>query len=140
MNEKQTQTPAENLSETSSLLQPEREPLSEAERKIRQTKIRTLNDSFRTTFLGGQVVVTQGFQALRPELRSGFISDVQNFSEFTEGNDPYEEHDFGIIKNRGETVYWKIDYYDKALQFGSEAPSDPEATNRVLTIMLASEY
>ena len=140
MNEKSTQTPAENLGEASALLQPEKEPLSEAERKIRQTKIRTLNDAFRTTFVGGRVVITEGFRNLEPELRSFLAGDVQKFSDFSDANDPYGEHDFGILKNRGETIYWKIDYYDKELRFGSKDPSDPRVTSRVLTIMLRSEY
>ena len=39
-----------------------------------------------------------------------------------------------------ERIFWKIDYYDPSLDFGSEIPSDPAQTVRVLTIMLASEY
>jgi len=140
MHEKQIQTPVENISEASALLQPQKEPLSKAEREIRQAKIRTLNDFFRTTFVGGKVVVTEGFQNLNPELRSLLARDVQKFSEFSEDNDPYGEHDFGILEEHGETIYWKIDYYNKAMTGGSEDPSDPKVTTRVLTLMLRSEY
>jgi len=36
--------------------------------------------------------------------------------------------------------FFKIDYYDKTLEWGSEDPSDPEKTTRVMILMLASEY
>ena len=40
-----------------------------------------------------------------------------------------------------EKIVWKIDYYaDKSCRFGSEDPSDPAQSFRVLTIMLAPEY
>lgn len=49
-------------------------------------------------------------------------------------------HDFGSFKHGENTVFWKIDYYDKHLVYGSEDPSDPAKTTRVLTIMLREEY
>jgi hypothetical protein len=55
-------------------------------------------------------------------------------------NDPHGEHDFGNFTLAGRKFFWKIDYYDAAMEFGSEDPADPSKTTRVLTIMLASEY
>lgn len=103
--------------------------------------IAALNNTLRTTFLTGKVVITEGIQALSDADRSRIIEEVQRFSAFTEDNDPHGEHDFGAIDLPGiERVFWKIDYYDPSYQFGSEDPADPKRTRRVLTIMLASEY
>ena len=40
-----------------------------------------------------------------------------------------------------EKLLWKIDYYDQRdPDLGAEDPSDETTTDRVLTLMLASEY
>lgn len=103
-------------------------------------RIRALNDAFRTTFLGGRVVTTAGVGALGPELVAQAMQATRTFSEFTEANDPHGEHDFGAFDLEGRWIFWKIDYYDKAMMYGSEDPSDANVTTRVLTILLADEY
>ena len=101
-------------------------------------KVRALNDKFRRTLTGGRVVVTRGVMALPdfPEI----LRQVQEFSAFDPGNDPYGEHDFGAFKVGEHQLFWKVDYYDPDLQMGSSDPADEAATARVLTVMLASEY
>ena len=47
------------------------------------------------------------------------------FDDFSERNDPFGEHDFGAIEYEGNTVFWKIDYYDLDLMNHSPDPSDP---------------
>ncbi|WP_420822819.1 DUF3768 domain-containing protein [Allostella humosa] len=37
-------------------------------------------------------------------------------------------------------VVWKIDYYNRTLDGGSDDPTGPNRTCRVLTIMLAREW
>jgi len=101
-------------------------------------KIRMLNDQFRTQLRGGRLVMTRGI-AGRPDARQ-ILTRVACFNDFSADNDPYGEHDFGAFDHAGEKIFWKIDYYDPNLEFGSEDPSDPDLTTRVLTIMLASEY
>ncbi len=103
-------------------------------------RIRTLNDVFRTTFIGGKVLITSGIQALGAESVQAITRKVQTFNNFSLANDPYGEHDFGAIDHDDHKVFWKMDYYDDALTFGSEDPSDPNITTRVLTVMLAKEY
>ena len=101
-------------------------------------KIRELNDQARQTLAGCRVMVTQGIQQL--DQLDEILTAVRQFRDFNSSNDPYGEHDFGKIELFGGRTFWKFDYYDFALENGSDNPSDPAVTQRVLTIMLASEY
>jgi hypothetical protein len=103
-------------------------------------RIRELNDAFRSTFRGGKVMMTSGIDELPDCVKAEALVQVARFSKFTTHNDPHGEHDFGSFKLVGRKFFWKIDYYDKELRYGSEDPSDPEKTMRVLTLMLAEEY
>jgi Protein of unknown function (DUF3768) len=103
-------------------------------------RVRVLNDNFRSTFIGGQVVMTAGVAALCLDVKAHVFIQVQTVTEFNADNDPYGEHDFGAFETGGEKFFWKIDYYDLDMTAGSEDPADPERTRRVLTIMLAEEY
>jgi hypothetical protein len=107
--------------------------------EIRQ-RIQQLNDAFRTTMTGGRVMMTAGVDALPSDVKAMVIRRVATFSEFTPDNDPHGEHDFGTFAVAGRKFFWKIDYYDATVEFGSEDPADPSKTTRVLTIMLAEEY
>ncbi len=106
----------------------------------RTARIRELNDAFRTTLQGGKVMVTAGIAALGLPTQLEVLERVKTFQEFTSDNDPYGEHDFGSFDHEDERIFWKIDCYDRTLEYGSDDPSDPLVTVRVLTIMLASEY
>lgn len=108
--------------------------------KEKRDAIRRLNDRFRNTGLGGQIFIAPGIQELGEESMRAIAHQVETYDRFDEANDPHGEHDFGSFDHDGRRIFWKIDYYGFDLQSGSEDPSDPEVTNRVLTIMLASEY
>ena len=103
-------------------------------------RIAELNDAFRQTLLGGAVYLTRGIAATPPSSQDAIIAQVRAFDDFTPENDPYGEHDFGTFEFAGRIIYWKIDCYDRSLQFGSPDPADPDATKRVLTILFAEEY
>ena len=102
--------------------------------------IRLLNDNFRTTFVGGRIMLTAGVNELPLDVKARVILAVQSFSNFTKDNDPHREHDFGAFEIDGRRFFWKIDYYNLDLDGGSEDPTSPEKTSRVLTIMFVEEY
>lgn len=119
--------------------------------------IRRLNDAARERpGIASIANVTAGFHALPDADRFAALAAIVSFSKFDGNNDPCGEHDFGAVyrlpsggwtQDRpnddnaiAETVFWKVDYYDSTLTYGSEEPWDDRQTKRVLTIMLAGEY
>jgi hypothetical protein len=104
------------------------------------TRICTLNDELRRFGQGGQIMITSGIQALGTEGVAHVLAAVAGFDAFTDDNDPYGEHDCAILTVDGHQVMFKIDYYDRDLAYHSPDPSDPTVTERVMTVMLASEY
>jgi hypothetical protein len=98
-------------------------------------RIRDLNDAFRRTFSGGNVVMTAGVNELPDMVKAEALKRAATFDDFNEDNDPHGEHDFGSFELCGRRFFWKIDYYDPDLKYGSEDPSDPAQTTRVLTVM-----
>lgn len=72
----------------------------------------------------------------------GLVAQVQlmravGAHDFADGDAGLRES--GEFMFRGTTVYFKIDAYDLALEYGSEDPADVTVTTRVLTIMLAQD-
>ncbi|WP_430386731.1 DUF3768 domain-containing protein [Blastomonas fulva] len=106
----------------------------------RSERIRILNDELRRCRRGGQMFITQGVCSLGQDLMPQVVIEVAQFEAFTPDNDPHGEHDFGALEVSGHRIFWKIDYYDHDMEFGSSDPADPSVTTRVLTVMLASEY
>lgn len=108
--------------------------------EARVARIRGLNDELRGFRRGGYITITRGVQALGQEALQAILQKVATFDSFTGDNDPYGEHDFGALEHDGQKIFWKIDAYDKSMEYGSPDPTNPDVTARVLTIMLASEY
>jgi len=103
----------------------------------RVTTLRLLNDAFRRTLTGGQIVVTPGVQALAPGELRRLIGLVRRFDLFEEDNDSLQHHDFGAVDLDGERYFFKIDLYeDPDVKDDDGKP----AVTRVLTIMLVEEY
>ncbi|RYG57453.1 MAG: DUF3768 domain-containing protein [Alphaproteobacteria bacterium] len=103
-------------------------------------RIRALNDELRVHGRGGRVLITQGINNESLIFAVKARAAVARDTTFSPDNDPYAEHDFGSVAVDGKQIFWKIDYYDADLHFAAEDPSNPDITQRVLTIMLAEEY
>ena len=106
----------------------------------RTDRIRTLNDELRQYLLGGVAVITPGIAALGQQAVERIVKTIAVYDDFCHANDPHEEHDFGSFEADGQTIFFKIDYFDKSLTYHSPDPSDTSVTERVITIMLADEY
>ena len=102
--------------------------------------IRALNDAFRQSLKGGTLMLTVGIIALGAEAQAQILAAVRAFDQFDADNDPWGEHDMGALDVAGERVFFKLDYYDLTRAMHSENAADPSVTERVMTIMLASEY
>lgn len=102
----------------------------------RRAAIAARNDRLRTTGQGGEVFITRGIQATGQV--DAILTNIRLYADFGPDNDPYGEHDFGVVEHGGARIFWKIDYYNPTLD-GGEDPLSPDC-RRVLTVMLAEEY
>ena len=125
--------------------------MSDDERGEYAARVATLNDELRADLSNpqrGRVVMTQGIRALIEDTdlspfwidSAALLRIVRDFADFSEDNDPHGERDFGAFVWKETRCFWKIDYYDAALEGGSPDPTDPGLTCRVITILRADEY
>jgi Protein of unknown function (DUF3768) len=120
-------------------------------------RIARLNDLARRAMgVACTAVATVGFRSLPEADQSSVRKLIETYDAFDEDSDPHGERDFGAVYQLGdgqwtterprvcdderERVFWKLDYYDRDLRFGSDDAANPAVTRRVLTIMLADEY
>jgi hypothetical protein len=128
-----------------------------ANARERTARIARLNDLARSAMgVACTVVATVGFRFLPDADQSCVRELIETFDAFTEDNDPHDERDFGCVYQLGcgrwtterprlcederERVFWKLDYYDRDMQYASDDAANPAITRRVLTIMLSDEY
>jgi Protein of unknown function (DUF3768) len=130
---------------------------SSATSREQTARIARLNDLARSAMgVACTAVATVGFRSLPTSDQSRVRELIETFDAFDEDNDPHGERDFGCVYQLGdgcwtterprlrdderERVFWKLDYYDRQMQFASDDAANPAITRRVLTIMLSDEY
>ena len=71
--------------------------------------------NFTSALLGKIRSALTGVAALGAEAVACIVKTIAVYDDFCHANDPYEEHDFGAFEADGQTIFFKIDYYNKAL-------------------------
>lgn len=104
------------------------------------SRIAALNDAFRRAGPNSDWVITRTLHEHGPDFVASATRSVMRFEAFGPDDDPYGEHGFGALVVDGVKVWFKIDCYDQALEFGSPDPADERLTRRVMTIMLPDDY
>lgn len=97
------------------------------------------NDQFRRGIIGapasvntipGRLFVTPGVVDCGSDFMQEAIQLTAEFDAFSPDADPYALHEMGVIEVQGQTVWWRIDLYDRDYAYGAEVPSDPDQTRR----------
>ncbi len=104
-----------------------------------QARVQQLNDTLRRYGEGGRVLVTAGVAALPPDQQAAILAAVAGFDAFDDDNDPYDEHDCGLLDVAGRLILFRIDTYALDLAMHSPDAANPDVTRRVLTIMLVPD-
>ena len=137
------------LGKSNVMADPQNDKVLSAAQRI--ATIARLNDALRQSIHNpgvNQVVMTAGVADLIGDTslfrgfqrRAELLRTVRDYDAFGPNVDPHGERDFGRFEFVGEALYWKIDYYDRGLTYGSPDPTDPDVTTRVLTLLLTHEY
>ena len=104
-------------------------------------RIARLNDLARKAMgIACTAVATVGFRSLPEADQSQVRELIETYDAFDEDNDPHGERDLSDLVLWDAELLWKIDYYDKGLQFNSDDPANAQVTKRVLTVMLGGEW
>jgi hypothetical protein len=69
---------------------------------------------FRSTFAGGQMLMTANVAALPDIVKASALVKVAEFDDFTPEKDPHGEHNFFSFEHCSRTFFWKCDYLNRA--------------------------
>ncbi|MDA9949462.1 DUF3768 domain-containing protein [Paracoccaceae bacterium] len=80
--------------------------------------IALLNDQARTTLTNCKLIITQGIDLLGNDAVDCIFNLVKSFDDFSERNDPFGEHDFGVIRinyedSFNQSIFWDNTVYCK---------------------------
>lgn len=81
-----------------------------------------VNDAIRASLpfaLGKNKIIFAGScaQSLEENEKLEVLDIVKKYNNFDVSNDPYLEHDFGSFEYKGESYFFKFDYYDDDFKY-----------------------
>ncbi len=122
----------------------------EAAAHLRTLVIAGQNNAFRLRMVGrggpdapeGRWLMTAAVNAMGPDFVMEAARKIVSLTpeDFPEDIDPHGERAMGKVEVQGRAVWFKIDYYDAAFEYGSDDPANVEQTRRVLTVMFPEDY
>ena len=86
-----------------------------AELEDTNTRIRILNDKLRRTGEGGEIYLTRGIAALEAPMRAAVLDVVRTFDDWSDDNDPWQQHDCAMFVVDGMRMMFKIDLYERTV-------------------------
>ena len=86
-------------------------------------QVRKLNNALWRNLQTGIITATPDIRAMGSVAIAHILRQIVEFDDFTSDNDPYGEHDMGVMRKGGAKLFWQIDYYDHALEGGVARPS-----------------
>ena len=81
--------------------------LDQARTQEQTARIRGLNDQLRISHTGGTLVTTPGVLALGIYLNQAILIAIAAYDDFDEDNDPFGEHDFGLVEIASQEILFK---------------------------------
>ena len=82
-------------------------------------RIRIHNDRLRKSGIGGETYLTHGIASLDGARQAQVLDAVRAFDDWSEDNDPWQQHDCALFEVDGLRVMFKIDLYEKSVVKGS---------------------
>lgn len=105
---------------------------------MKAAAISKLNDRLRVEGRGGHYCLSEPVFALSEKSYADVETAIRAYDSFDD-MDPLDEHDHGTARVHGETYVWEMSCLSRDGLQNSPDRSDPEVTERRMTISLVSE-
>ena len=103
-------------------------------------RIRLPDSGLKQTMEGGIAVISPGIAALGPSTVKRLFQTISIFDDYCAVKEPHLPGQFIPFDFDGTEIIFRIDYVYKTASRHPPTPLELQATERIVTIMLAEEY